>query len=153
MKLKEGDNAPSFEGETLKGKVSLNDLKEKNIVLYFYPNDNTPGCTIEANGFNSSKDDFEKENCVVIGVSKDNLSSHGKFTEKYGLGFDLISDEDLKIHKDYGIWGKKKFLGKEYMGATRSTFLINSKGKLVKIWCPVSIKGHVADVLKTVKSM
>ena len=153
MKLKKGDKAPEFSGETLNGKVSLNDFKGKNVVLYFYPRDNTPGCTIEAIDFSKDKEDFSKANTVILGVSKDNLVSHEKFCTKRKLTIDLISDEDLKIHKSYGVWAKKKFLGKEFLGTIRSTFLIDSKGKLAKIWPSVKVKGHVEEVLKTVKGI
>tara|TARA_Y100000310_G_scaffold343547_1_gene451736 strand:- start:705 stop:1166 length:462 start_codon:yes stop_codon:yes gene_type:complete len=153
MKLKKGDKAPEFSGETLNGKVSLNDFKGKNVVLYFYPRDNTPGCTIEAIDFSKDKEDFSKANTVILGVSKDNLVSHEKFCTKRKLTINLISDEDLKIHKSYGVWAKKKFLGKEFLGTIRSTFLIDSKGKLAKIWPSVKVKGHVEEVLKTVKGI
>jgi len=152
-KLKKGDKAPNFSGETVKGRISLNDFKGKNVVLYFYPKDNTPGCTIEAIDFTKEKSKFSKLNTVILGVSKDDLKSHEKFCIKQKLAIDLISDEDLKIHKAYGVWGRKKFMGREFMGAIRSTFLIDSKGKLASIWNNVSVKGHVDEVLEAVKKL
>lgn len=153
VKLKNGDKAPNFEGETLKGNFSLKDFKGKNVVLYFYPKDDTPGCTIEAIDFSKDKSWFTENNTVILGVSKDSLKSHEKFCIKQKLTIDLISDEDLKIHKDYGVWGKKKFLGREYMGAIRSTFLIDSKGELAKIWNDVKVKGHVDQVVEAIKAL
>ncbi len=152
-KLKEGMKAPDFSGETLHGKVSLKDFKGKNVVLYFYPKDNTPGCTIEANDFSSEKGKFDKSNTVIFGVSKDNLKSHDKFTCDYSLKIDLISDEDLKIHKAYGVWGKKKFLGRGFQGTIRTTFLIDTKGTIAKIWPDVKVKDHAQEVLARVKSL
>jgi len=151
--LKEGDSAPEFTGETLNGKISLKSFKGKNVVLYFYPKDNTPGCTIEANDFSSSKTKFTKNNSVILGVSKDDLRSHEKFMGNYKLKIDLISDPDLKIQKAYGVWGKKKFMGKEFMGTIRSTFLIDKKGKIAKIWKNVKVNGHADEVLEAMKGI
>jgi len=153
VRLKEGDKAPDFVGMTLDGKVSLKDFKGKNVILYFYPKDNTPGCTIEANDFSSYKEKFERENSVIIGVSRDDLKSHDKFTCDHKLKIKLISDEELKIQKMYGVWGKKKFLGKEFMGTIRTTFLIDKQGKIAQIWPNVKVNGHAEEVLNVIREI
>jgi len=127
----------------------LNDSLGKYVVLYFYPKDDTPGCTIETNDFNGLLSRFKKANCDIFGISKDTLKSHKKFKEKYRIKFDLLSDEGLDIIKNYKVWAKKKFMGKEFMGIVRSTFLINPEGKIIKIWKKVKVKGHAQDVLDT----
>ncbi len=153
-KLNSGDNAPDF---CLKNQdeesVCLKDYKGKNIVLYFYPKDNTPGCSMEAMTFTKYKDDFENNNTTILGVSKDSCSSHRKFIENKNLNITLISDEDKEIHEKYGVWRLKKFMGKEFVGTIRSTFLIDSNGKIRKIWDKVRVKGHVEDVLEEVKKL
>lgn len=153
-KLNIGDNAPDF---CLKNQdeenVCLKDHKGKNVVLYFYPKDNTPGCSMEAMTFTKHKDDFEKNNTTILGVSKDSCSSHRKFIENKNLNITLISDEDKEIHEKYGVWRMKKFMGKEFLGTIRSTFLIGSNGKIKKIWDNVRVKGHVEDVLEEVKKL
>ena len=121
-------------------------------MLYFYPKDDTPGCTIETNDFNKLLPKFKKNNCEIFGISKDSIKSHKKFKEKYKIKFDLLADEDKKILKNYKVWAKKKFMGREYMGIIRTTFLISPKGKIVKIWDNVTVKGHAEDVLNTLKS-
>ena len=150
-KLNNGDNAPDF---CLKNQdeesVCLKDYKGKNIVLYFYPKDNTPGCSMT---FTKYKEDFENNNTTILGVSKDSCSSHRKFIENKNLNITLISDEDKEIHEKYGVWRLKKFMGKEFVGTIRSTFLIDSNGKIRKIWDKVRVKGHVEDVLEEVKKL
>jgi len=143
-----GQNAPDFNLPTDTGaNASLAALKGKKVVLYFYPKDDTPGCTIEAKEFRDSISDFEKANTVIIGVSKDSLKSHGKFKEKHCLPFALASDEEGDVCERYGVWVKKQMYGKEYMGIQRATFLVDENGKFEKIWPKVSVEGHVAEVL------
>ena len=132
---------------------SLKNSIGKYVVLYFYPKDDTPGCTIETNDFNKLLPKFKKFNCDVLGISKDDLKSHYKFKEKYKVKFDLLSDEEIKIVKSYKVWAKKKFMGREFMGVIRSTFLIDPKGKIVKIWSNVKVKDHAKEVLDTLKNI
>jgi len=152
--LKENDIAPDF---CLKNQdeeeVCLKDFKGNNVVLYFYPKDNTPGCSLEAMTFTKYKDDFEKNNATIIGISKDSCESHRKFIKNKNLNITLISDTDKKIQEIYGVWRLKKFMGKEFMGTVRSTFLIDSKGIIRKIWDKVKVKGHVEEVLEEVKNL
>ena len=138
---------PSTNGKTLK----LKDLKGKFVVIYFYPKDDTPGCTIETNDFSKLSPKFKKLNCEIYGISKDSLKSHIKFKDKYKIKIDLLSDENLKVLKKYKVWGKKKFMGKEFTGILRTTFLIDKKGKIIKIWKNVKVKDHAQDVLKVLK--
>jgi peroxiredoxin Q/BCP len=147
-KLKEGDNAPDFavndgEGET----VRLKDLKGKKFVLYFYPKDDTPGCTKEACSFRDSWSKFKRRGIEVFGVSLDSEKSHQKFTEKFRLPFRLLADTDRKLSESYGTYGKKKFMGREYMGNHRMTFLIDEKGKIKKIFEKVKPEDHAEEVL------
>ena len=137
---------------TNKTKYSLNDSFGKFIVLYFYPKDDTPGCTIETNDFNKLLSKFKKLECEVYGISKDNLKSHEKFRNKYKIKFDLLADEELSVLKKYKVWGKKKFMGREFMGIIRTTFLIDKKGKIIKIWNNVKVKDHAKQVLETLKN-
>ena len=132
---------------------SLKDSIGKYVVLYFYPKDDTPGCTIETNDFNKLLSKFKKLECEVYGVSKDNLKSHNKFRDKYKIKFDLLADEELKVLKKYKVWGKKKFMGREFMGIIRTTFLIDKKGKIIKIWENVKVKDHAKEVLDTLKKI
>ena len=125
---------------------SLKDSIGKYVVLYFYPKDDTPGCTIETNDFNKLLTKFKKLNCDVFGITKDDLKSHNKFKEKYKIKFDLLADDEIKIVKSYKVWAKKKF-----MGVIRSTFLIDPKSKIVKIWSNVKVKDHAKEVLDTLK--
>ena len=138
---------------TSKKEYSLKDSLGKYVVLYFYPKDNTPGCTIETNDFNKLLPKFKKLNCDVFGVSKDDLKSHHKFKEKYKIKFDLLSDVELNILKKYKVWAKKKFMGREFMGIIRTTFLIDPNGKIVKNWDNVKVKGHAKEVLDTLKNI
>lgn len=149
--LKVGDNAPNFAAESSNGELKLSDLRGKNIVLYFYPKDDTPGCTIEAQDFTKKNSKFESLDCLVIGVSKDSIKSHNKFIEKYNINFDLLADEDTAICQEYGVLKEKSMFGKKYMGIDRSTFLIDKLGKIVKIWRSVKVKGHVDEVLSEVE--
>jgi len=152
--IKENTKAPVFTAlSTSDNKYSLKDSLGKYVVIYFYPKDDTPGCTIETNDFNKLLHKFKKLNCDIFGVSKDSLNSHAKFKDKYKIKFDLLSDEDLKILKKYKVWGKKKFMGREFMGILRTTFLINPEGKIIKIWKNVKVKDHAKDVLNTLISI
>ena len=147
LKLKEGDPAPAFTGSTSGGEVSLTKFKGKNVILYFYPRDDTPGCTKEACAFRDHFADFEKNGVVVLGVSADSVKSHDKFAKKFRLPFTLLADEDKKIAEAYGVWGQKSFMGRKYMGIHRVTFLIGSDGKIKKIWPLVKPEEHAAEVL------
>ena len=150
--LKEKSIAPKFTlNSTGNNKYSLKDSQGKYVILYFYPKDDTPGCTIETNDFNKLLTKFKKLNCEVYGVSKDNMKSHNKFKEKYKIKFDLLADDEIKIVKSYKVWAKKKFMGREFMGVVRSTFLIDPKGKIVKIWDNVKVKDHAQEVLDSLK--
>ena len=144
LKLKEGDIAPAFTAETNGGgKVSLADFKGRNVILYFYPKDNTPGCTKEACTFRDHFADFRKKGAVVLGVSPDPVKSHNKFVEK----FTLLADVDKKIVEAYGVWGEKRFMGRKYLGVYRVTFLIGPDGRIRKIWPTVKPEEHAAEVL------
>ena len=132
---------------------SLKDSLGKYVVLYFYPKDDTPGCTIETNDFNKLLTKFKKLECEIYGISKDSLKSHDKFRDKYKIKFDLLADEELKVLKKYKVWGKKKFMGREFMGINRTTFLINKKGKIIKVWENVKVKDHAKEVLVTLKDI
>ena len=153
MKLKANQSAPNFKLASTDGKIfELNKIKKKNIILYFYPKDDTPGCTLESKDFSKLNTLINKKNTIVFGISKDSIESHLRFKKKHKLKFDLLSDEDLKVIKKYGVWGMKSFLGKKYMGVVRSTFLINAKGKIHKIWSNVRVKDHAKSVLEEIKS-
>ena len=146
MTIEIGDDAPYFENlDTYKGK--------KNIVLYFYPKDDTPGCTREAKDFQEAMNDFADLSTIIIGVSKDNEKSHESFKKKHGLLFELISDENSELSKQYGIWVEKNMFGKSYMGIDRSTFLIDKHGKIRKIWRNVKVAGHVENVLEIIREI
>jgi len=132
---------------------SLKNSLGKHVVLYFYPKDDTPGCTIETIDFNKLLSKFKKLECEVLGISKDNLKSHDKFRDKYKIKFNLLADEKLKVLKKYKVWGKKKFMGREFMGINRTTFLIDKKGKIIKIWENVKVKDHAKEVLNTLKTI
>lgn len=149
-----GDIAPLF---TLPDKdnknISLSDYKGKWVVLYFYPKDNTPGCTTEACDFSISISDFQNLNTEVIGISPDSTESHKKFIEKYSLKVVLLSDTKHEILEKYGVWQQKKMYGKEYMGVLRSTFIINPKGKIEALWYGVSVKNHIKEVQEKLKEL
>jgi len=154
MPLKEGDKAPAFNLPADNGKnVKLSNFKGKKVVLYFYPKDDTPGCTKEAIGFTESLAKFKRAGAVVIGASKDTVEKHAKFRDKHDLKIPLVSDEDGSLCKDYGVWKKKMNYGKSYMGIERSTFLIDEKGKVARVWRKVRVASHVDEVLDAVKTL
>lgn len=148
LKLKEGDAAPEFTVATSGGgKISLADYRGRNVILYFYPRDDTPGCTKEACAFRDEFAQFKKRGAVVLGVSPDSVKSHDKFVEKFKLPFILLADEDKKIVQSYGVWGEKSFMGRKYLGVYRVTFLIGPDGRIKKIWPQVKPEEHAAEVL------
>ncbi|NBX03201.1 MAG: thioredoxin-dependent thiol peroxidase [Alphaproteobacteria bacterium] len=152
--LSVGDKAPDFSMPVSdSSSVSLATLAGKKVVLYFYPKDDTPGCTLEAKDFRDHMKEFEKAGAVIIGVSKDSIKSHEKFREKFCLPFPLASDESGAVCEAYGTWVEKSMYGKTYMGIQRDTFLIDGKGKLGGIWRKVKVDGHVAEVLAAVKAL
>ncbi|MEQ8195371.1 MAG: thioredoxin-dependent thiol peroxidase [Rhodospirillales bacterium] len=154
MALKIGDKAPAFNLPTDGGgTLALKDLKGKKIVLYFYPKDNTSGCTKEAEAFRDSIRKFKTAGAEVVGVSKDSVKSHDSFKSKFKLPFTLVSDEDCELCKAYGVWVKKSMYGRQYMGIERATFLIDGKGKIGQIWHKVKIPGHAEEVLEAVKAL
>ena len=146
-------NAPNFKlPSTDYDNLELNKIKTKFKVLYFYPKDNTPGCTIETKDFNSLLPQFKKLDCVVIGISKDSMESHEKFRNKFKIKLDLVSDTNKEAIKAYKVWGKKKFMGREFMGLIRSTFLIKDKN-IIKEWRSVKVKDHAKEVLEYIKNI
>ncbi len=148
MSLKEGDIAPNFTlQDENENTFSLSDYKGKKIVLYFYPKDNTSGCTKEACAFKDNQRNFADKNAVIIGISKDSSKSHANFKEKYGLPFILGADTECKVCEEYGAWVEKSMYGRKYMGIDRSTFLIDESGKILKIWRKVKVAGHIEAVL------
>ncbi len=150
--LKEGMKAPEFCLPDANEKTHcLKDFSGKWIVLYFYPKDNTSGCTKEAVGFTESRKQFEELNAVIIGISPDSPKSHAKFIDKHNLSILLLSDPEHKVLKEYGVWQKKKMYGREYMGVVRSTFIITPDGKIAAIWRKVKVKGHIDEVLEKFK--
>ena len=152
--IKENTKAPVFNlPSTNKKEYSLKDSLGNYVVIYFYPKDDTPGCTIETNDFNKLLPKFKKLNCEILGISKDNLKSHDKFRDKYKIKFDLLADEEIKVLKKYKVWAKKKFMGREFMGIVRTTFLIDKKGKIIEIWNNVKVKDHAKEVLKTLQGI
>ena len=138
---------------TNKKNFTLKDTLGKYVVLYFYPKDDTPGCTIETNEFNKLLPKFKKLQCEVYGISKDSLKSHDKFRDKYKIKFDLLADEELKVLKKYKVWKKKKFMGREFMGVVRTTYLLDKKGQILKVWNNVKAKDHAIEVLETLKNI
>lgn len=153
--LKDGDSAPEFSLPASTGKtISLKDFRGKQaVVLYFYPKDDTPGCTVEACGFRDTSKDYEKAGAAILGVSLDNLNSHQKFSDKFSLSFPLLSDEAQTISKAYGVYKLKQMYGKEYWGIERTTFLIDRNGKIAKIYPKVKVDDHHNQVLKDVKAL
>ncbi|MWB79575.1 thioredoxin-dependent thiol peroxidase [Pseudooceanicola sp. 216_PA32_1] len=149
-----GDMAPDF---TLPsdggGTVALSELRGKPVVLYFYPRDDTPGCTTEGKDFTGAADDFAAAGARVLGVSKDSVASHDKFRDKHGLSVTLLSDEDSDVCERYGVWGEKKMYGKTFMGIERATFLIAPDGTIARTWRKVKVPGHVDEVLEAVKAL
>ncbi len=144
-RIKVGDQAPNFPG--------LKALKGITVVLYFYPKDDTPGCTVEACGFRDSLKDIERLKAAVVGVSPDSAESHSKFIQKFGLPFTLIPDVDKKICQDYDVWVEKSMYGKKYMGVARTTFIVDKQGKIAKIFAGVKPEGHNQEVLEALKKL
>jgi peroxiredoxin Q/BCP len=151
MSLKIGSKIPNFvlpiSGERT---ISTHDFLGKKLIIYFYPKDNTPGCTIEAKDFRDHKELFEAKNTKIIGISKDSINKHNKFTSKYDLNFDLASDRDDQVCEKFGVWVEKNIYITKYMGIERSTFLINEDGEIQNIWRKVKVKGHVEEVLSAI---
>ena len=146
--LKIGDKAPAFKlPRDGGGEMSLSDFSGRKLVLYFYPKDDTSGCTAEAIDFNRLAADFAKADASIVGVSPDPVKKHDKFRDKYELGFPLVSDETKTMLETYGVWVEKSMYGRKYMGVERSTFLIDGKGKIAKIWRKVKVTGHADEVL------
>ncbi|HKI77911.1 MAG TPA: thioredoxin-dependent thiol peroxidase [Ignavibacteriaceae bacterium] len=151
--IKEGNKAPAFKLKDQNGKtVSLSEYAGKNVVLYFYPKDDTSGCTKEACSFRDQFPKFGKLNAKIIGVSKDSVESHKKFADKYNLPFTLLSDEDKKVLEKYGVWKEKSMYGRKYMGIERTTVIIDDKGKIKKIFPKVKVPNHDQEVLEALKS-
>jgi peroxiredoxin Q/BCP len=151
---REGSAAPDFDLPTDgTGRVSLKALRGKPVIVYFYPRDDTPGCTKEACGFNDALPDFSKVKAEIIGVSKDKEASHAKFRGKYGLKFQLAADTELKAAKAFGVWIEKSLYGRKYMGMDRATFLIDKDGIVRRVWRGVKVPGHVDEVLEAAKAL
>ncbi len=145
--------APNFKLLSTGDKeIELKKLKSKYIVLYFYPKDDTPGCTLETKDFNKLLNKFKKEGCLIFGISKDNIKSHEKFKKKYSVKFDLLADEDKKVMKTYKVWAKKKFMGREFMGTVRSTYIIDNNKKILNSWTNVKALGHANEVYDFLKN-
>jgi peroxiredoxin Q/BCP len=154
MTVDVGDKAPEFTAATDGGgRLALAKLKGRNVILYFYPKDDTSGCTKEACGFRDAMPDFSDADAVVVGVSRDSVASHEKFKAKHQLPFALVSDEDGKICEAYGTWVEKSMYGRKYMGIERGTFLIDGKGMIRNVWRKVSVAGHVEAVLEALKAL
>ena len=152
--LREGQRAPAFKLKNKDGEtVSLSDLKGKWVVLYFYPKDDTSGCTKEAIEFSGLRKDFEKEDAVILGVSPDTEASHEKFVNKHDLTIELLSDPEKKLLEKYGVWQEKSMYGKKYMGVVRTTYLINPNGKIEQVWEKVKVNGHAEAVKDAVCSL
>ena len=151
--IKNKFKAPNFKLLSTGDKeIELKKLNSKYIVLYFYPKDDTPGCTLETKDFNKLLNKFKKEDCLIFGISKDNIKSHEKFKKKYSVKFDLLADEDKKVMKLYKVWAKKKFMGREFMGTVRSTYLIDKNKKILNSWTNVKALGHANEVYDFIKS-
>jgi thioredoxin-dependent peroxiredoxin len=146
--LSPGDSAPDFTlSESGGGSRSLHDLRGKHVILFFYPKDNTPGCTKEARSFRDSYEEYEGINAVILGISPDDVKSHDKFAAKFGLPFPLLADTDHQVSEAYGVWGEKRLYGRKYMGMLRTTYLINPEGRVGKVWTDVKPAGHAREVL------
>tara|TARA_B100000401_G_scaffold432715_1_gene370403 strand:+ start:442 stop:918 length:477 start_codon:yes stop_codon:yes gene_type:complete len=154
MTIKINKKAPNFKLPSTNGTIlELRKVKKKNIILYFYPKDDTPGCTLEAIDFNKLNNLILKKKTVVYGISADSIQSHLKFKKKYKIKFELLSDINKKVIKKYGVWKKKTFMGKVYMGIVRTTFLIDSNWKVHKIWNNIRVKDHAKDVYSEIKKI
>ena len=152
--ISEGQSLPKFQLSDSDGNtVKSNDLKGKKLVIYFYPKDFTPGCTIEADEFSKDYNKFQKAGIEIIGISKDDVESHKKFCNKMKIPYILLADTETTVSKLFGVWGKKKFMGKEYMGIIRSTFLVNEDGKIFRVYEKVKPKGHSKEVLEAYASV
>ena len=150
--IKENSKAPNFKLPSSNNKnFEINKSLDQYFVIYFYPRDNTPGCTNEAKDFSKLYKEFKKLNCEIIGISKDTIESHRKFISKFKIPFQLLSDEKIIALKKYGAWGEKSMYGKKFMGIKRTTVLINPKGKIIKIWNNVKVKDHAKEVLNCLK--
>ena len=152
--INEGQQAPNFDlPASTGGTISLKSLKGKNIVLFFYPKDDTPGCTIEACGFRDSYKAIEKMGAVILGISPDSVKSHDKFINKFQLPYPLLADEEKKMCQDYGVWVEKSMYGKKYMGVARTTFIIDAHGHIAKIFEKVKPEGHNQEVIAALKGL
>jgi peroxiredoxin Q/BCP len=152
--LKEGDLAPEFDAPASTGaSIKLADFRGQYVVLYFYPRDNTPGCTLEACAFRDQQEEIQKLGAVVLGVSTDGLKAHDKFTRTWKLNFPLLADEEKKIVQAYGVWKPKKFMGREFLGTVRATFIIGPDGRLRKIFPKVSPLGHAKEVRQSLEAL
>ncbi|NBP31356.1 MAG: peroxiredoxin [Proteobacteria bacterium] len=152
--IKENSKAPNFNlPSSANNNFEINKSLKQYLVIYFYPRDNTPGCTNEAKDFSKLYKEFKKLNCEIVGISKDNIESHKKFISKFKIPFQLLSDAKMIALKKYGAWGEKSMYGKKFMGIKRTTVLINPKGKIIKIWNNVKVKDHAAEVLNAVKEI
>ena len=152
--LDAGQMAPDFELPTDgSGTFRLSDKRGDKVVLFFYPKDDTSGCTAEAVDFTAMKADFEKAGALVAGISPDSVKKHDKFRDKHGLGVTLVSDEDKQVLVAYGVWAEKSMYGRKYMGVERSTFLIDAEGRIARVWRKVKVPGHAAEVLEAAKTL
>ena len=153
MKIKLNQNAPNFKLNSTNSKIFELSKIKCGLVIYFYPRDNTPGCTLETIDFSKLYKKFKNLKYEVVGVSKDSMESHLNFKKRFKVPFQLLSDEKIKLQKKYGIWAMKSFLGKKFMGTIRSTIVIDNKGKIIKIWPNVRVNGHAQEVLDFIKSL
>ena len=154
MTLSVGESAPDFSLPDQNGRVhSLNEYRGKWVLIYFYPKDDTPGCTVEACGFRDRMKELQKRNIALLGVSKDSVESHQKFVKKYSLPFPLLVDPEKTMIEEYGAWGEKKFLGKTFMGIFRMSYLIDPEGKIAKVYEKVKSEGHAEEVLKDIEAL
>ena len=152
--LKIGDKIPNINVTTHKGdSINLSDLKGKKIVLFFYPRANTPGCTAQSCNLNDNYSRLTSQGYEVVGVSPDTVEKQNKFADKFGFKYNLLADDSRELIDAFGVWGKKKFRGNEYEGVLRTTFLIDKKGKIIKIWDNVKVKNHAKEVLETLKNL
>ena len=152
MKVKKNDKSPIFKLDSTTLKTFESDKIKGGLVIYFYPKDNTPGCTLETKDFTKLYKKFKKLSFEVIGISKDNIKSHLNFKKKYKVPFELLSDEKINVQKRFGVWGKKSFMGKKFMGTIRSTIIVKN-GKILKIWSNVRVKDHAQEVLDYIRSL